>query len=246
MNKCFTIEDGVKAALKVYECTPKQKWEFVSAKQGELYDKLILDNEEYPLLWYRCDPQFREICSLAPELEPCSMKLNSSVAKKAGLDSVMCREFDIAEQALNTKIKAIMCFKNDNSANIIATMENECVSVFELCSVLNENTAEQGRHTVWGKNGMVSDRIISQKTTADSAYIFTENKEFPTTYNDLFLHMYGLNRIDTIKAACITEILLGKLDISNWKTVAERCESYLCAVHKSADLDIRVFLEGEE
>ena len=93
---------------------------------------------------------------------------------------------------------------------------------------------------------MVSDRIIFQKTTADSVYIYTEDKASPITYNDLFLHMYGLNRIDTIKAACITEILLGRLDISNWKTVAERCKSYLYAVHKSAELGIRVFLEGEE
>lgn len=245
MNRCYSIEDGVKAALKVYECNPTQKWEYISAADDEFFDKLILDGEEYPLLWHKCDPQIREICELAPEREPCSMKLNRSVSKKAGLDRLMCREFDIAEDALGSKIKSIMCFKNDNAANIMATMENDCVAVFELSAVLNENTDEQGRHTLWGRKGMISDLIISQKASPNTAYIFTEDERLPQTHNDLFLHMFGLNRVDTIKAACITEILLGRLDISNWKQIAARCEKYLAETHKSAELCQRVFIESE-
>ena len=171
------------------------------------------------------------------------MKLNCSVAKKNGLDGIMYREFDIVQQALNSEIKSIMCFQNDNAANMIATMKNDCVAIFELAAVLNENTPEQGRHTLWGKNGMVSDKVISQKITANSAYIFTEDSDKPETYNDLFLHMYGLNRSDTIKAACITEILLGRLDISGWKDADKRCKAYLAAAKESADAGIRVFLK---
>ena len=245
MNKCLTIEEGVKSALKVYECTPKQKWAFQPAKNGELYDKLILDNEEYPLLWHRCDPQLLEIHELAPLRDPCSIKLNRCVSKQVGLDSIMCREFDIAEWVLGSEVKSIMCFKNDNAANVIATMKNDCVAVFELSAVLNENTSEQGRHTLWGKNGMVSDMVISQKNSVNSAYVFTEDKVEPKTYNDLFLHMFDLSRIDTIKAACITEILLGSLDISNWKATAEKCKKYLSAAYKSAESCERVFMESE-
>ena len=145
------------------------------------------------------------------------MKLNRTCAASETLESLLYRELDIAEQMLGSSVSKVMCFKNQNAMNMLATMENERVAIFELASALNDNTSEQGRHIYWGEDGMASDRVVSQKIPSEAIYLFTEDREEPETFNDIFIYMYGLSKTDTIKASAIIAVLRGKTDISEWK-----------------------------
>jgi hypothetical protein len=101
--------------------------------------------------------------------------------------------------------------------NMLCTMENDRVAIFELGATLHDGTDEQGRHTYWGEAGMASDRVVSQKLPSRATYLFTQDSPQVQTYHDLFIYMFGLSATDVIKAVCISEILLGRRDISDWK-----------------------------
>ena len=64
---------------------------------------------------------------------------------------------------------------------------------------------------------MASDKVVSQKVSNESLYLFTQDSADPQVYNDLSLNMYGLNKTQVLKASMIIEILLGRRDISDWK-----------------------------
>ncbi len=234
MKKCNTIEEGVASVIEMYRYSINKEWQYLPAGDGDLCDKLILDGEEYPFFWWRCDTQVAALIRMAPERKPSSMKLNRSCPKSEGLDRLLYRELDIAEQVLGSPIAKVMCLRNEPALNMLATTENERVAIFELAAVLNENTAEQGRHTLWGSDGMASDRVVSQKVASEAIYLFTEEEEAPETYNDIFNYMYGLSKTDATKAAAILEILLGNLDISHWKELDAHYRRCMAAAEDSA------------
>lgn len=217
MVKCQSIEEGVANILRMVRATETPKWQFVPAKEGELTDMLILDGESYPLFWWRADPQVATMYDLAPTRDICSMKLNRTCSRSQGLEKLLYKELDIAEYIMRTRVRTMMNFRNGNSMNMLCTMENDRVALFELAATLHDDTPEQGRHTYWGSNGMASDRVVSQKLPSEALYLFTEDKPDPELYNDLFILTYGLGRTDTLRAACIAEILTGQRSIADWK-----------------------------
>jgi len=231
MKKCTTIEEGVANVLTVLQVEQTPQWQFVPAKEGELTDTLILDGEAYPLFWWRADPQVATMHDLAPTRDICSMKLNRTGSRSAGLERLLYKELDIAEFIMDTRVRTVMNFRNGNSMNMLCTMENDRVALFELAATLHDDSPEQGRHTFWGSNGMASDRVVSQKIPSEALYLFTQEKKEPELYSDLFIYTYGLSRTDTIKAAAITEILLGRRSIRDWKA---RDAHYRCCMAAAA------------
>jgi len=243
MLPCKTVEDGVRAALSVYSCTPSVSWEYRPAAPGEYCDTLVLDGVSYPLFWWRTDTQIVQLRDLAPERNLCSMKLNRTCAKSEGLDRLLYRELDIAQLMLGAPVESLMCFRRENSMNMLATMENRRVAVFELAAVLHDGTPEQGRHIYWGTDGMASDKVVSQKIPSEAVYLFTEDSEKPETFNDIFLYMYGLNKTEAVKAAAIAEILMGRTDISSWPELDASYRRCIAAAAESARSVRRVRIE---
>lgn len=243
MEKCTTIEEGVQNVLTQLRIQLDKKWQFVPAGENDLTDTLVLDGESYPLFWWRADPQIATIAKLAPSRDICSMKLNRTCSRSLGLDKLLYRELDIAEFVMGTRVKTMMNFRNGNSMNMLCTMENDRVALFELAATLHDDSPEQGRHTYWGSNGMASDRVVSQKLPSEALYLFTEDKADPTLYNDLFLLMYGLDRTTTLKAATITEILLGRRDISDWKVRDQHYRRCIRIAQESAQKVCRLAVE---
>ncbi len=234
MKKCKTIEDGIASVIEMYRFHIDTEWRYLPAEEGDLCDKLILNGEEYPFFWWRGDTQISALTQLAPERKPCSFKLNRTCTKSEGLDRLLYRELDVAEQVLGAPLAKVMCYRNEPALNMIATAENGRVAIFELAAVLNDDTAEQGRHTYWGEDGMASDRVVSQKTASEAVYLFTEDQKEPETYNDIFNYMYGLSKADATKAATILSILLGALDISDWKEKDAHYRRCMAAAEESA------------
>ena len=216
MEKCLTIKEGVQRVLKIFEKEPAS-WELIPAGEGDYTDTLVLEGEQYPLFWWRSDPQVDMMHDLAPERKICSMKLNRTCPKSWGLEKLLYKELDIAEYMIGSSVKTVMNFRQGSSMNMLCTMENDRVAIFELGATLHDGTEEQGRHTYWGEAGMASDRVVSQKLPSRATYLFTQDQPQVQTYHDLFIYMFGLSATDVIKAVCISEILLGRRDISDWK-----------------------------
>ena len=246
MTPCQTVEDGVRAALRVYEHTPTVDWKFVPAGSGEYTDRLILGGEEYPLFWWRENPQIRSLYALAPARHPVSMKLNRVCEKNYGLDCLILKEIDIATYLLRDEIVRVYGFRNGNSANFIADFASGIVAQFELAATLCPGSEEQGRHSVWGRDGMASDRVVSQKVAAAPIYLFTPDKTGPTTYNDEFIYMYGLSKSDVSRATMIARILMGQIDVSDWNERERSHFRVLDALRRSFAEGVEVKIDGEE
>ena len=58
--------------------------------------------------------------------------------------------------------------------------------------------------------------------------------------------MYGLSKTDATKAACIAEILMGWMDISDWKIKDDHYRRCIAASKESARTIRRIRIEGEE
>ena len=168
------------------------------------------------------------------------MKLNRAGAKSAGLEKLLYKELDVAEWIMGSSVRTVMNFRQGNSMNMLATMQNERVALFELTASLHDDTPEQGRHTYWGEDGMASDRVVSQKVASEAIYLFTEDQKDPQTYNDIFIYMYGLSRTDTLKATIIAEILMVRRDISDWNARDAHYRKCIAAAAVSAETVRRV------
>lgn len=245
IKKCLTVEDGVRNALQTYQVFPTVNWRYLPAGEGEYTDSLELDGVRYPLFWWRSDPQVDTMYEKAAERKLCSMKLNRTGAKSQGLERLLYKELDIAEIMLGAPVRSVMNFRNGDAMNMLCTMENERVAVFELAAVLHDETAEQGRHTYWGEEGMASDRVVSQKVASEAIYLFTEDQKDPQVFNDLFIYMYGLDRTQTLKATAIAEILMGRRDISDWLARDAHYRQCIAAAEKSAQQVRRIQVKEE-
>lgn len=244
MKKCATIQEGVQSALDLYEITPICDWEYIPMGEGDYTDYLRLGDTVYPLFWWREMSQVSQLVGGAPSRHVCSIKINQSVKKSYGLERLMYREYDIAERISRSQINNVTCFRTGNSANILATMKNDVVSLFELASCLNEETDDQGRRSFWGSDGMMSDRVVAHKMSGEEIYLFTDDEKDPETFTDLFIHMYGLNKTDVYKATYITRILMGHIDVSEFIQDDLRLKANVKATLKSVDVQDRVYVKG--
>ena len=240
LKKCTTVEEGVRNALEIFDFQSPVQWRYVPAQAGQYTDRLVLGGKEYPLFWWRCDPQVGSMYAKAPSRKLCSMKLNRVGAKSAGLEALLYKELDIAEWTMGSRIKTVMNFQKGGSMNMLATLENERVALFELAASLHDDTPEQGRHTYWGEEGMASDRVVSQKVASEAIYLFTDDAKDPQTFNDIFIYMYGLSRTDTLKAVIIAEILMGRRSVADWNERDEHYRKCIAAAAVSAQTVRRV------
>ena len=183
MQEITTIEQGVQAAFDEKRQKIEHEWEFLPATNGELTDTVIVDGEHIPLFWWRYDNQVFPLEELERNMDSVSCKLNTISTKSIGLDSLMIRHFDIAEWFLKSRVKKLNCYQKGNSVAVLLTMENEKVAVLELGANLPQGAEEQTRHTVWGKMGMESTRVVSTKVRPQSVYLYTDRVE-PYTFND--------------------------------------------------------------
>lgn len=246
MEKCVSIQEGVRSALELYEIIPAFQWEFIEAGEQDDTDILVLDGKRYPLFWWREDAQVSALINGGISRNTCSIKINRAVKKSYGLQRLMYREFDIAEQIARSEINDVACFQKGNSANLIATMKNGVVACFELSACLNEETDDQGRRSLWGTDGMMSDRVVAHKLSGEEIYLFTDEKKEPQTFTDLFIHMYGLNKTEVYKATYITRILMGEINVSNVIETDLRLKKNVEMAIRSAQTEDRVYIKEME
>ena len=233
MKKIKTIEEGVTAILNDLEKTVEKSWKYLPATGSDLVDTVIFDGEEIPLFWWRYDNQIFPLEKYEREIDSVSCKLNTVTTRSLGLDRLIIRQCDIAEWFLKSRVKKLNCYKNGGSAEILLTMQNNKVAILELAASLNVNMPEQGRLTVWGKKGMASNRVVSQKEMPQSIYVFTQEGNLET-YNDLCSALYGLSRSEVIKVASIVDVLTGGVDCKEVRETFVRLKKYLELANLSA------------
>ena len=241
MAKINTIDEGIKAIYLKNEYGEVPAYEIKPLKEGEYTESLVIDGEEYPIFFWRGEPQTVAVAN--NNCGACSMKISGAIANDFGLKRFLYKEIETATWALKSDVKRITAFVNGNTANVIIRMQNETVAILELGATLPVGTQEQTRHTVWGRKGMVSSRIISQKVRGQSVYLFNDGP-IPTTFNDEMSVLYGLSPEDCTKTVTIASMLLEKFDYKGWKQKHELLVKYVDAVYESSKTGASVEFNG--
>lgn len=232
MKKVKTIEEGVEAILQDIEIVVNKPWQYLPATSEDLVDWIIFDGKKIPLFWWRYDNQIFPLEEKAEWINSVSCKLNTVTTREHGLERLIFRQCDIAEWFLKSQVKKLNCYQKGGAAEILLTMENKKVAILELAASLSSNTEEQGRLTVWGKQGLASNRVVSQKDLPQSIYVYKDDGSLDT-YNDLCPTLYGLSRLDVIKVSAVVDILKGTCDVEEIQAAYERCQKYLEISKKS-------------
>ena len=145
----------------------------------------------------------------------------------------MLKELDNAEWILDSKIKKLTAFFNQNAVNVILKMNNDKVAVLELGATLPYGTEDQIRYTVWGRQGMESSRVVSTKVVPQSVYLYTDKKE-PYTFNDATKELFGLSLSESNLAVAVYKMLTGKVDLKWLKNRENQLIAYLNAIYESS------------
>ena len=245
MIKNLTIEDGVNSLFQVNGIKDAPKWKFLPKTENDYTDKVLIDGQVYPIFYWRHDPQIQAIMRNGKYNigGSCSAKISGMIDKTYGLDAFLYKEIDNAEWILDSKIKKLTAFVNQNAANLLLKMENEKVAVLELGANLPEGAEEQTRHTVWGKMGMESTRVVSTKVRPQSVYLYTDRAE-PYTFNDATIELYGLSLYDATIAVSIFKMLTGKVDLAWIRQRDRQLVSYINKVYESSNNEKSIVFEG--
>lgn len=243
MEKVTSVEQGVDKILAIYEKSATQKWRII--KDDNLVEHVEIDGKTYPFFWWHEDPQTSALRNNAASCKAVSCKFNALNCRSEGIDKLMYKEFEIADWVLGSTVSRLTCFEAGTSVNVLATYENERVVLFELGSTLPDGTVQQGRHSVWGEQGMGSDRVVSQKLASSAIYMFTDSPN-PTEFNDEVIHLYGLEKTDVNRVACVYKMLTGEVDYSDWNERDARVRKYIRLAHKSAQEGRCVHFAEEE
>ncbi len=240
MKKVTSVEEGVKITLAMNEIEDKGNWKLI--KTDDLVDAIEWNGKRYPFFWWREDAQLRTMKEMERQIDSVSAKFDVINEASQGLDKLMYRVFDEADWLMGCTIEKMMCFANGKSMNILATYKNKKVVLFELGSTLRDGTVNQGRRTVWGKQGMASDRVVSQKLASSAVYVFSDSNR-AEEYNDEVMHLYGLEKDDVMRVSATYKILAGQTKIEEWNEVDTRIRKYISLAKKSAELGEPVIIE---
>lgn len=244
MKRISGINEGVEIICDLLNLERVPEWSIIDRGNGEFCDTLVIDEEKYPLFLWRFDGQFHALKEMSGNLRPVCFKLNCCTERSYGLERLMFREFDLAEYILDSEIKKLNAFINGSSANILASMANGKTAVFELGATLADGTADQGKHTVWGKDGQIADRVISEKCAPQEMYIYTDDSRPYSHNDDVGGLLYGLTKKEVVTVSALYKIFSGKTDVSDWNARAEKYKKYI-ELAKESDQKQKSIVIGE-
>lgn len=235
MRKVLSVEDGVKRLLEHFQDKVDECWEFIPKTENDYTPKLKIGTEVYPIFYWREDPQVQAVMrnGVFNIGGSCSAKISGQIEKTYGIGSFLYKEIDCAEWILDSKINKLTAFHNKNAVNVILKMDNQKVAVLELGATLPVDAEEQTRHTVWGKEGMESTRVVSASVRPQSVYVFMDKKE-PCSYNDAIKELYGLSLRDANVVVAVYKMLTGKIDLKWLKKRENQLIAYINAIYESS------------
>lgn len=154
---------------------------------------VVMDGVEIPILPHRSERRFIELKNIVQSrtLEGVSvMRIARIVEKGSDIFAELYREFDICQYILGRKIVGVTAMQNDNTLNVIATVEDGIVCTVEISATLAKGEIPKDKHEIISRRGIACDVVVDAQLKQDSIYVFgNENKKF----TDVDFELYGLS-----------------------------------------------------
>lgn len=157
---------------------------------------VVIDGTDTPILSHRLERRFIELKNIVQggTLQGISvMRVARIVEKGSDVFTELYRELDICEYVLGRKIVGITAMQNDNTLNVIATVEDKIVCTIEISATLAKGEIAKDKHEIISQRGIACDVVVDAQLKQDSIYVFgAENKKF----TDVDFELYGLSLED--------------------------------------------------
>lgn len=242
-----SIEQGITTLLKKRDIHVTD-WKILKKGNDDYTDILVLPNGvKVPLLWWRYHLKLNGIYSITRNRigELCSVKSYSFEPKDTLLKDVLYREIDLAQWWLNSKAKYVVAMESSNlSGNYLIKMHNHTVANIEISCTLPIGAEAQQKHTVFGREGMSSDRVVDTMIVENSIYLYNDGPN-PKTFTDTDSWLYGLSSDEIAKAYCAAMLIAGKEDSNNYIESDSVLKKIVEAARKSAITNERIYINGD-
>lgn len=155
---------------------------------------VVIDNTEIPLLPWRCERRFVELKNIVNNgtlVGVSTFRVCRIDTRGSDINMLLYREFDICQYIIGSKISEIMTFKNDNTANVLAKLENNVICTIEVAATLAVGTQPIDKHEIISQRGIACDRVVDTQVPQQSIYSYIDSN-IPETYTDVDFELFGL------------------------------------------------------
>ena len=159
---------------------------------------------EIPLQPWRCNRKYVELKKMVSSgtLEhPCLLRFCHLTDEKTSLESLLYREFDLAEFISGHRIVALhAAFTDGRSGSVVIRLDNGIIGSVEVGNLLPDGQSEVDRHEIIARRGVGSDIVVDTQIPQQSIYLLTGDAA--AAFKDTDSELYGLDekQIERVRA----------------------------------------------
>ena len=228
IEKLTTVEEGIKRLFVVGE-HEEVPFQYTRTDGKTLFDTVEFNGNTVPLLKWRYNPRLNSIHdnlvlgTISKPGDPSTLKSLDFAPRSESMDQLLCREMDLAEFFLDSKIVSIMGYGIEKAANFIFHMDNGAMVNLEASVTLPADAVREEKHTLFTANGLVTDLCADKVVVNQQIYVFTDGNN-PATYTDHDVNLFGLCLEDQDIAYACYALIVGTEDAGRWQKQAEHIE----------------------
>lgn len=174
----------------------------------------IIEGQSFKLTPWRYDIFLKAVHTLSVEWNSldkiCSYKANIVESEKADLRELLYAELDTCEWLLDDRIKTVYALSSKQTVSAVLTTEKGILCSLDIATTLSNESTPVIRHEIVGKEGVISDRSITERIPSMPTYVFTNDKKHPESYDDMNLYIDGLTPRETYAFENVKDLLAYK------------------------------------
>ena len=220
IHQISTIEEGMQKLFEAGQHSPVSfRYEFATSE--EILDYLYVGGDKIPVLKWRYYPKHYTLLKEEVQLGQLStLKTLNFSPNTVTMAQVLCRELDLAEFFLYSKVQSIMGYGNEQAANFIVRMKNGTIMNLEASVTLPTDAKRESKHTIYSTNGMVTDLAADKVIIQEQVHLFNFGKN-PVSFTDHDINLFGLTMDEQDICYASYALIDGREDAEEWKMQGE-------------------------
>ena len=220
-----TVEEGIERLFRLGQKDPVPVC-YHKAGPTDWFDVLETGGKCIPLLKWRYCPPFHTLRenfrngTVSLLGHPSTIKSSNFAPCTEPMTRLLCREFDLAEFFVDSKIVSVMGYGTEQAANFLCRLENGVMFNLEAAVTMPEDAHREGKHTLFTDNGMISDLAADKMVATDLVHVFRKDAA-PTSYDDSDVNLFGLTREEQDICYAAYALTTGVESIEQWIAQSE-------------------------
>lgn len=195
IHQISTVEEGMQRLFQAGQRSPVS-FRYMYASQTELLDHAYINGNKLPIFKWRYYPKHYALLVEKSKLGKLStLKAQNFSPCTTTMAQLLCRELDLAELFLQSKVHSIMGYGGEQAANLIIRMDNGTIANLEASVTLPKDAIRESKHTIFTTDGMITDLATDKVIIQEQVHLFNSGKN-PISFTDHDVNLFGLTMDD--------------------------------------------------